>query len=448
VIIGAMLLSPLMNPILGLGFSLAVFQFSETRRSLSALVMGSICAVAFTALIVVASPLKDLTSQIVSRTRPNLFDLLIALFAALAGAYAIIRGGGGTIVGVAIATAIMPPLAVVGFGLATWNIPVLLGALALFATNFVTIALAATIVARFFGFGHDLSSPQSWLQTVLLVLVFVGLSIPLGLSLNRIARETVIQSEVRAFLADQFGAAARLSQVAVDFQSDPLSVHAVVIAPRSDTKSSLALRSGLEKRLGRTLALQVDQLLVSSRMGDISARQAEVRRASEDETPLVGVDAATVRRSVSIAAGVAPEAVLVDPGQKRAEATAAPLPGADLASYQALEQRAAAPGWRVAIIPPYGPMPIIRFADGSDSVDSASKRAILASAWAAKRWNMSSLGVPGLTDTDPAKRPRLDGRRARAIAAILEKNGVRSTPLPPAGPAFRLVPARSSLPAP
>ncbi len=127
VVIGAMLISPLMSPILGLGFSLALFDFAEMRRSLTALAIGSAAAVIFTVVIVTASPLKATTAEILARTRPSLFDLLVALFAALAGTFAIIRGRGETIVGVAIATALMPPLAVVGYGIATWNLPVLAG---------------------------------------------------------------------------------------------------------------------------------------------------------------------------------------------------------------------------------------------------------------------------------------------------------------------------------
>ena len=84
--------------------------------------IGAGAALLFSALIVLFSPLKAATPEILSRTRPNLFDLLVALFAALAGTFAIIRGRGETIVGVAIATALMPPLAVVGYGLATWNV--------------------------------------------------------------------------------------------------------------------------------------------------------------------------------------------------------------------------------------------------------------------------------------------------------------------------------------
>ncbi|MGO8433453.1 DUF389 domain-containing protein, partial [Rhizobium johnstonii] len=92
-----------------------------------ALAGGALLGVAFAALIVLVSPLKEPTAEILSRTRPNLFDLLVALFAALAGSFAIIRGRGETITGVAIATALMPPLATVGYGLATWNMAVLGG---------------------------------------------------------------------------------------------------------------------------------------------------------------------------------------------------------------------------------------------------------------------------------------------------------------------------------
>lgn len=258
VVIGAMLISPLMSPILGLGFSLALFDFAEMRRSLSALAIGAGAALLFTAFIVLVSPLKAPTAEILARTRPNLFDLLVALFAALAGTFAIIRGKGETIVGVAIATALMPPLAVVGFGLATWNMPILGGALALFVTNFVTIALSAMIMARYYGFGHYLSSQQSWTQTILLMLLFVAMAVPLAISLSHIASEAVAVSQIRSFLSGRFGAEARVTQLDVDFDRTPLAVRTVVIAPRSRAESNALLQTDLSDRLGRPVALRVD----------------------------------------------------------------------------------------------------------------------------------------------------------------------------------------------
>ena len=192
VVIGAMLLSPLMGPIMGAGFALAIGDSAWLRESVKAIVLGTIVAVAFAALVVALSPLQTVTSEIASRTRPSLFDLVVALFSALAGAYAMIRGREGTIVGVAIATALMPPLAVVGFGMATFNMSVFGGSLMLFFTNLMTIALTAAAMARLYGFRSTLSERQSHVQIAIMVLVFIGLAVPLGYSLQQIAWEANI----------------------------------------------------------------------------------------------------------------------------------------------------------------------------------------------------------------------------------------------------------------
>lgn len=443
VVIGAMLISPLMNPILGFGFSLATFDFAETRRSLLALAVGAVLAVAFTGLIVLASPLKEATAEILSRTRPNLFDLLVALFAALAGTFAIIKGRGGTIVGVAIATALMPPLAVVGYGLATWNLPVLGGAFALFGTNFIVIALSATIMARLYGFGHSLSSHQSWLQSGLLILVFIALAVPLGVSLRRISTDAVTITETRGFLEEEFGEASRVTQLAVDFDAKPIAVNAVVIAPRSQSKTGDALQAALEKRLRRPVTLQVDQVLLKRNANSLEAQRAQLEAANE-AAAAARATGDRVERAVALAAGVSPDAVIIDRDQKKASAMAASLPGADLATYHALEARAAAsaPDWQVSIVPPVEPLPTIRFQNGSDAIDDSSRQAILLSAWAAHRWNISALGVPGLPVVAPAH-PLLTQRRALAIASILQNQGVNTQPAPRARLAFRLaLPAR------
>ena len=169
VVIGAMLISPLMGPIIGLGFGLATFDSTEIRSAAVALGLGIVMAVLFTALIVLASPLQNVTEETAARTRPNLFDLVVALFSALAGAYAMVRGREGTVVGVAIATALMPPLAVVGFGMATLNWTVFAGALLLFFTNLMTIIGAAAIMARFYGFGSHLSPQHTMVQTIVIL---------------------------------------------------------------------------------------------------------------------------------------------------------------------------------------------------------------------------------------------------------------------------------------
>ena len=443
VVIGAMLISPLMSPILGLGFSLALFDFREMRRAVTALVIGAVAAVLFTALIVLISPLKAPTAEILSRTRPNLFDLVIALFASLAGSFAIIRGKGDTIVGVAIATALMPPLAVVGFGLATWNLPILGGALALFFTNLVTIALSATIMARYYGFGHSLSSQQSWTQTILLLLVFIAMAIPLGISLSRIAREAVAVSQARSYLSDAFGAQSRVTQLDLDFERKPVSVRAIVIAPRSRAISSDTAKAGLSKAIGRPLTLQLDEVLLDPHAGALDRQRAELKAAEESKD--ADAAGAEMTRLVAFAAGVRPDAVMVDQGHQRATVAAAALPGATLATYHALEQRVqqSSPGWHVVLVPPFSALPMIRFADGSDTLDQAGDESVGLSAWAAKRWNIATLSVPGLPSA-PTVHPLLDARRALAIASLLQSRGIASVAAPASGQAFRLGSAAST----
>ncbi|MGR6329993.1 DUF389 domain-containing protein [Sphingomonas sp. XXL09] len=441
VVIGAMLISPLMNPILGFGFSLALFDFRELRRSLKALALGSALAIAFTALLVLASPLQAPTAEIVARTRPNLFDLAVALFAALAGTFAIIRGRGDTIVGVAIATALMPPLAVVGYGLATRNAPVGMGAFALFVTNFITIALSATVMARFYGFGHHLSRRQGWMQTVVLVLVFVGMAIPLGISLNRIGREALATSQTRSLLSDRFGADARVTQLDIDFTAEPIVVRAVVITPRRSMQKTSAIQAALAQALDRPVRLNLDQILLGAGADALAAQREELRQAGE-ATNTAAQRVTDLANGIALITGITPDAVTIDRDHHRAVAAAAPLPGASVATYRALERRAAeqSDDWDVAIVPPQGPLPTIAFAGGADTLDAVASDAVATSAWAAHRWNVSALTVPGLPAGAPPAAPSLSQRRALAIAGLLRQQGIAPQPAPAAGRQFALTP--------
>src|SRR3990167_786998 len=251
VVIGAMLLSPLMGPIIGLGFALAIGDYRWLKDSARSLAWGTLMAVVLCALIVYFSPIQTVTSEIAARTRPNLFDLLVALFSAMAGAYAMIRGREGTIVGVAIATALMPPLAVVGFGLATFNWTVFSGALLLYVTNLLTIALVAWAMARLYGFRTSLTERQSLFQNLVVVSAFVALAVPLFFSLQKIAWETNAQRVGRSELTDAFGDRSRISQVDFDWTADPIAVEATVFTPQLLAEADRMVREAVTRRLGR-----------------------------------------------------------------------------------------------------------------------------------------------------------------------------------------------------
>ncbi len=351
VLIGAMLLSPLMMPIIGLGFGIATLDFHEIRRAATALALGSAIAIVLSVAMVAISPIQTITSEIAGRTRPTLFDLLVALLSAVAGAYALIRGRGGTVVGVAIAIALMPPLAVVGFGLATWNWTVFSGSLLLFLTNAVTIALTAALVARIYGFGSHLSSHHAGWQLALFVVALGILSVPLGAGLKQIAFEAGAQRQIRDALRSHFPNGARLSQLDIDHATDPIRVRAVMLTPRLDQQADQQLGAMLGRRLGKPVDFHVDQLRIGSNAG--AAEAAQIAHAAESGMgPTESRERAVAE--LALISGQDRGAIQVDMPSRTLRATAAPLPGLGLAGYRALETRAqqALVGWNVLLSPP------------------------------------------------------------------------------------------------
>ncbi len=149
VIIGAMLISPLMGPINGVGYSIATYNFPLLRKSLMNFGFSSSAALVTSTLYFVLTPIHTEHSEILARTSPTIYDVLIALFGGLAGIVAISsKNKGNVIPGVAIATALMPPLCTAGYGISTGNWAYFLGAIYLFLINSVFIALAAMLVSQ------------------------------------------------------------------------------------------------------------------------------------------------------------------------------------------------------------------------------------------------------------------------------------------------------------
>ena len=422
VLIGAMLLSPLMSPIIGLGFGIATVDTREMRRAATALFLGALLAIALSVVFVTLSPIQTITSEIAGRTRPTLFDLLVALLSAVAGAYALIRGRGGTVVGVAIAIALMPPLTVIGFGIATWNWTVFAGSLLLFMTNAITIALTAALVARVYGFGSHLSRQHTGWQLVLFVAALGLLSVPLGTALRQIAFEAVAQRQVRETIGARFPDASRLGQLDIDYAADPIRIRAVVLTPKLDPSADRVLAADLRKRLARPIDVHVDQLRVAPEGGGVEA--AQIARANSNSA--AADEAARRQRAVAdvaLLAGVAPAQVAVDAGARVLRATAASLPGLSLAGYRLLESRAAgaASQWTVRLAPPgEAALPDVRPVGGV--IDDA---ALGTAAWAAARRGATLL-VEGGTVV----------QRAAVARAIADRGGTAEAGA--AGGALRL----------
>lgn len=154
VIIGAMLISPLMGPIMGLGLGISILNRSLLKKALFNYLFAVALGIVTSTIYFLFSPIKEihfniLHSEIFERTLPNIFSLFIAFFGGLAGMLATsMKEKGNVIHGVAIATALMPPICTAGYGLATLNFRFFFGAIILFLINTVFIALATIIIAR------------------------------------------------------------------------------------------------------------------------------------------------------------------------------------------------------------------------------------------------------------------------------------------------------------
>ncbi len=153
VVIGAMLISPLMGPIIGVGYSIATYNFPLFRIAVKNYTFAVVVSLIASTFYFVISPVSTAHSELLARTSPTIYDVLIAFFGGLAGIVAVSsKNKGNVIPGVAIATALMPPLCTAGYGLATGQLKYFFGAIYLFTINSVFIALAALFISQLLKF--------------------------------------------------------------------------------------------------------------------------------------------------------------------------------------------------------------------------------------------------------------------------------------------------------
>lgn len=206
VIIGAMLISPLMGPIIGIGLGLGVNDTKLIRVGLkNLLVMVGISLMA-SFLYFLMTPLKLANpTELLSRTNPTIYDVIIALFGGAAGLLEISRKEKGTVLsGVAIATALMPPLCTAGYGLASGHISYFFGALMLFIINGVFIIIATYLMSKILGFPEYefLDAKQARRTRSLVTLVFVLVTIPSILSAITMIRSNKFAQDAERFVSE------------------------------------------------------------------------------------------------------------------------------------------------------------------------------------------------------------------------------------------------------
>ena len=211
-------------------------------------------------VIIWLSPIQDVTAELRARTQPTLLDLGVAVVGGIAGVYAIMRKLSGVMVGVAIATALVPPLSTIGFGLATGRFDFALGASLLFLTNTLAIAFAATIVARLNRFGPSMTAQHTAMQVVGIIVTLGILSIPLALSLNDIARELRARTTVQAELDRLLGKDDRVDTLNVRLDGDDVAVDGVVLVDQYASRLNAELAAKSRDKLDRSVRVSIVQL--------------------------------------------------------------------------------------------------------------------------------------------------------------------------------------------
>lgn len=206
VIIGAMLISPLMGPIMGVGLAVGLNDFELMKRSLKSYLVATLFSVITATIYFAFTPLDEVQSELLARTSPTIYDVFIALVGGLAGIVALAtKEKGNVIPGVAIATALMPPLCTAGFGLATGNLLYFLGAFYLYFINSVFISLATYIGVRVMHFQRKqfVDKVREKLVRKYIIGIAIATMCPAVYLTYNIVRETIYQSSANSFIASE-----------------------------------------------------------------------------------------------------------------------------------------------------------------------------------------------------------------------------------------------------
>jgi len=305
VIIGAMLISPLMGPIMATGLALATGDLYLAIKAIANLVASIALAIALSALIVWLLPFHSVTTEVLARINPNLLDLGVALFSGLAGSVAVCRAGTGngvmTLPGVAIAVALMPPLCTMGFGLGSGaNMRIMGGAGLLFLTNLVAIVSSAFAVFLLVGmnsadvrsemeksrkgepFAERLSrgplarvlsnSAQLRWRILTLAILLASIAVPLRTAFKQLANEALVRGAVQEVVKGLLPPGSLVSQQ-VEVGRGEVAVRLVTTARVSAEQEENAEKE-IERRSGQRASISVSTVASQSELAQLLARLA------------------------------------------------------------------------------------------------------------------------------------------------------------------------------
>ncbi|MBS6984013.1 TIGR00341 family protein [Paraprevotella clara] len=250
VIIGAMLISPLMGPIMGMGLGVGINDFELLKRAFRSFATATIFSVLTATFYFAITPIDEAQSELLARTSPTIYDVLIALFGGLAGIVALCstgQRGGNVIPGVAIATAIMPPLCTTGFGIATGNWIYAAGAFYLYLINSIFISLATFIGVNIFDFKKKVFVDKQREKRVkhIIVTIAVLTMLPSTLLTYMLVRENFFTSKANNFVA-QVVTSEQTQVIAKEVDYHTKEIRLVTIGEEIPEKELTRMKSQME----------------------------------------------------------------------------------------------------------------------------------------------------------------------------------------------------------
>lgn len=297
VIIGAMLISPLMGPIIGIGFALGTNDVDMLKRAAKNYAISTVISILTATVYWLLTPLSDAQSELLARTSPTLYDVLIAFCGGAAGIIATCtKGKSNVIPGVAIATALMPPLCTAGFGLGTGHIMYFLGAFYLFFINTVFICLATLGGVKLMHFEKKvfLSPERERRVRHIVTTVVVVTMIPAAIVTANIVKKSIFDSNVSHFVKSEL-AQTGTQVISTEVDKESLTLRVVAVGREFgdaaiDEAESRMGNYGLDKyRLAIIQGAQSDSiLLLNNKLSQISASREEEHRLMQELSQKMG----------------------------------------------------------------------------------------------------------------------------------------------------------------
>ena len=279
VIIGAMLISPLMGPIVGIGFGAATLELGLIRRGFRSLFTATVISLVVSTLYFRLTPLTDAGSELLARTQPTTWDVLIALFGGAAGAVGLTRRAKSNVIpGVAIATALMPPLCTAGYGLATAHWAYFGGALYLFSINCVFISLATLLVVQLLPLpNHEFADDQQArrVRVIILGLALLTAAPSVYLAIG-IVRDGTFTHNAQQFIDEQYNQQPGTYVVTTRLEARDQTINVLLAGQRLTAAQLRAARARLAQYRLKGAKLTVRQGLARVDSADALALRTSV----------------------------------------------------------------------------------------------------------------------------------------------------------------------------